>query len=133
MNVIHPIAETGDTITLRRVDFKRLLDAAEDADDVTALVAAAAREEALGQGEARTDHLPGGLVVRLIAGEHPVRIWREHRGLLPQELADRAGVSRSYLVEIETGRKPGSVSAYRKLSAALGVQVDDLLPDDDTR
>ena len=128
MNVIHPIAETGDTVTLNRADFERLLEAAEDAEDMAALADAAAREDALGRKAARADCLSADLVSRLIAGEHPVRIWRAHRGLTPRDLAERAGVSRSYLVEIETGRKPGSVAAFRRLAAALDLLVDDLLP-----
>lgn len=33
-----------------------------------------------------------------------------------------------YLSEIETGKKPGSVRAYRALADALALSVDDLLP-----
>lgn len=38
-----------------------------------------------------------------------------------------------YLSEIETGKKPGSVRAYRALAGALGLSVDDLLPNDRAR
>ena len=131
MTAIHPIAQTDDTVTLRRADFEMMLEAIEDADDVAALRAAEAREKEIGKKVARADHLPVELVMRLMAGEHPVRIWREQRGLSPKALADRAGMARSYLVEIEGRRKPGSVAAYRRLADALGVSVDDLLPQAD--
>ena len=65
---------------------------------------------------------------RLLAGESPVRVWRRHRGLTLGELADRAGIAPSYLSEIETGRKPGSVAALGKLAEALGVELDDVAP-----
>lgn len=128
MNAIHPIATTEDTVTLHRADFERMLEAIEDAEDVAALHAAEAREREVGAEAARADHLPVELVLRLVAGEHPLRLWREQRGLTPQALAKKAGVGRSYLVEIEGGKKPGSVAAYRRLAKALGVAVDDLLP-----
>ena len=105
-----------------------LLEALEDAEDVMALRAAEAHEKEVGKKAGRANHLPIELVERLIAGEHPVRIWREHRHLSPQTLADKADVGRSYLVEIEGHKKPGSIAAYRRLADALGVSVDNLLP-----
>lgn len=108
-----------------------MLEAIEDAEDVAGLRVAEARERELGRDVARADHLEADLVMRLLTGEHPVRIWREHRRLSPQALADKAGLARSYLVEIESRRKPGSVSAYRKIASALGLTIDDLLPQED--
>lgn len=128
MNAVHPVAETEDTVTLRRADFEMMLEAVEDAEDIIVLQGVEAREKEVGSEAARADHLPVELVVRLMAGEHPARIWREHRGLSPQALADKAGVGRSYLVEIEGYKKPGSVAAYRRLASALRVPIDDLLP-----
>jgi DNA-binding XRE family transcriptional regulator len=126
MNAIHLLAETADTVTLARADYEKLLEIAEDAEDIRTLNAAVAREERLGKEEARADNLPAALVVRLIGGEHPVRIWREHRRLTPQALAQKAGLGRSYIAEIEGGKKPGSIAAFRKLADALGVAIDDL-------
>ncbi len=100
----------------------------EDAQDRLALTTAEEREARLGKAAARANHLPVDLVTRLMAGEHPARIWRERRGLSVQALADASGVARSYLMEIEAGKKPGSVAAYRRLAAALEVSVDELLP-----
>jgi ribosome-binding protein aMBF1 (putative translation factor) len=133
MNVIRPIAETVDTVTLRRADFEALLEAVEDADDVRALDAAEARETEIGKQAARANHLPSGAVKRMMAGEHPVRIWREQRGLSQEDLASKAQVARSYLAEIEGRKKPGSLDAFRKLANALSLMVDDLLPEDETR
>jgi DNA-binding XRE family transcriptional regulator len=127
MNVIRPVAQTADTVTLSRADFEAMLEAVEDAEDIAALGIAEAGERELGKKTARADHLPVELVIRLMEGERPLRIWREQRGLSPQKLAEKAGISRSYLVEIESGKKPGSVAAYRKLAQALKVLVDDLL------
>ncbi|MGB8871030.1 MAG: helix-turn-helix transcriptional regulator [Rhodomicrobium sp.] len=129
MNVIRPIAQTADTVTLSRADYERLLEALEGAEDIAALEAAAAREQALGQEAAHADYLSAELVSRLLAGEHPVRIWREHRGLSQEDLAGKASIARSYLAEIEGRKKPGSLDAYRKLAIALTLTADDLLPE----
>jgi DNA-binding XRE family transcriptional regulator len=132
VNAIHPIAQTEDTVTLNRADYERLLELLEDAEDIAVLEAAAAREQALGEEAAHADYLPAALVSRLLAGEHPVRLWREHRGLSQEQLAGKAHIARSYLAEIEGRKKPGSLDAYRKLANALGLTVDDLMPEDET-
>ena len=121
------IDREADTVTMSRAEYEALRTAAEDAQDLAHLAAQAERERNLGVAAARRDHLPGELVRRMLAGEHPARLWREQRGLTLGDLAARAGIAPSYLSEIETGRKPGSVSALRKLAGALGLTVDDLL------
>jgi DNA-binding XRE family transcriptional regulator len=127
MNHFSPIAETPDSVTLRRADFEALIAAAEDAIDHAAMDAQAQREAELGTEAARADYLPGSLVDRLLAGESPVRVWREHRKLTARHLASEAGVSGSYLSEIETGRKPGSSAALHALAQALRVPMDSLI------
>jgi len=66
-------------------------------------------------------------VDRLLAGENPVRAWREYRGLTGVELAAAAGVAASYLSAIENRKKPGSINALKRLATALRVDVDDLI------
>lgn len=128
MNTIRPIHRTEDTVTLRRSDFDALIEALDDVEDTAALIAAGSREVEVGKQAARADHLAVELVLRLVAGEHPVRIWREHRAVSSQTLAETAGISRSYIAEIEGHKKPGSIAAYRRMATALGVTVDDLVP-----
>jgi DNA-binding XRE family transcriptional regulator len=114
------------TITLPRAEYEALLDRIEEAEDVIALDRLEARLAAAGDQEPLADYLPIELVKRLSAGEHPIRVWRAHRGLTRETLAETAGVSPSYLTEIETGRKPGSLDAMMKLAAALRVPLDDI-------
>lgn len=123
MNAIHPIAETADTVTLSRTDYEAMLEALEDAADIAAAQAAEARVAA---GE--SEYLPIEMVERLANGEHPLRVWREHRGLTGTQLAALSGVPQSYISEIETGRKPGSFEAMVKLARALTISLDDLAP-----
>jgi transcriptional regulator with XRE-family HTH domain len=60
-------------------------------------------------------------------GVHPIRAWRTYRGLTLQALAKTGNVPVGYLSEIETGKKPGSVAAYKSLARALGTESDVLV------
>jgi len=123
MNAVHPIAVTDETVTLSRADYDALIEALDDAED---LATSRAVEAAIAEG--REETVPGEFVERLLAGEHPLRLWREHRGLTGEKLAELSGVRQSYISEIETGRKPGSFAAMLKLAHALNVQAEDLAP-----
>jgi DNA-binding Xre family transcriptional regulator len=123
MKAIRPLAADGDTVLLRRADYEALVREAEDAADAAQIRAAEARVRA---GE--DEYVPVELTRRLMAGEVPVRVWREHRGLSARMLASQAGISAAYLSQIETGKKPGSFAAMAKLARALGVDMEDLEP-----
>jgi len=118
--------QTDDTVTMTRAEYEALISRVEDAEDNAALDSLEARIERKGFAIATADHLPIELVERLSAGEHPIRVWRAHRGLTREALAAAAGVAPSYLSEIETRRKPGSLAAIVKLAAALRVPLDDI-------
>jgi ribosome-binding protein aMBF1 (putative translation factor) len=123
VKAIRPLAENGDTVLLRRVDYDVLVRVAEDAADAAQIREAEARVRA---GE--DEYVPIELTRRLMAGAMPVRVWREHRGLSARALAGRAGISAPYLSQIESGKKPGSFDAMAKLARALGVDMEDLAP-----
>ncbi|MBM3542529.1 MAG: helix-turn-helix transcriptional regulator [Alphaproteobacteria bacterium] len=63
--------------------------------------------------------------VRLVVG--PMRTLRRARGLTLDGLAGRVGVSKAYLSEIETGKKPGSLKTLRRVATALEIDVRDLI------
>ena len=71
--------------------------------------------------------VPFELVKRIADGEHPVRVWREYRGMRAGELATAAGIANSYLSDIENAKKPGSVNAMKRIAIALDVTIDDLI------
>ena len=71
--------------------------------------------------------VPFTLVKRIADGEHPVRVWREYRGMRAGELATAAGIANSYLSDIESGKKPGSINALKRIAIALDVTIDDLI------
>ena len=124
---VGPIAETADTVTLRRADYEALLEAAEDVADRAALAAFERRVASEGLAAVRADSLTLEEASRLVEGESPVRVWREHRGMTARALAAAAEVNAAYLSEIESGKKPGSAAALVRLAKALKVEVEDLL------
>jgi len=71
--------------------------------------------------------VPHEVVAAIHRGVHPVRAWRAHRGLTLQQLAKAGQMPVGYLSEIETGKKPGSVAAYKSLARALGTEIDMLV------
>ena len=72
------------------------------------------------------ESVPAELADRLIAGNNPVKVWREHRGLSQRALAAQAGLNFTYLSQIETGARRGSINTMKKLAQVLGVDLDDL-------
>lgn len=56
-----------------------------------------------------------------------VREIRKNRGLLQQQLADRAGVSMQTISNLENGRHVPDTSTLLKIAKALGVSLGDLL------
>jgi len=56
-------------------------------------------------------------------GRVPIRTWREHRGFSREQLAQRAGISASFLAQIESGRRNASKETLTKLAAALSLSA----------
>jgi DNA-binding XRE family transcriptional regulator len=125
-----------DTITLPRAEYEALLKQREvierlqdELDDVADAAFMQQLERDRKAGVYTGELFPAELVNRLLdSGEHPLRIWREYRGLTMQELEKKSGVKQSYISEIETGKKAGSVATMKAVSKALGVTIDDLVP-----
>ena len=127
MTEIKILAETADTVTLKRGDFQALVTAAADAADLGAVNAHRAYESRLGWQAARRNYFTRREAERLLDGESPVRVWREKRGLTQRGLAAAAEISPSYLAEIEIGRKPGSKNALLAVAAALEIPLEELI------
>ena len=102
-----------------RAEFDRLVQRIEDLEDALVMRATENR------GPTK-NALPVALMERLLVGESPIRIWREHRGLSARKLATKAKVDPGYLSQIETGKKPGSAKALALLARALDVHAEDL-------
>lgn len=70
--------------------------------------------------------VPIAIVDRLLGGEAPLKVWREHRSLSLTALADKAGVGKGYLSQLESGTRKGTLETMKKLAAVLNVDLDDL-------
>ena len=71
--------------------------------------------------------IPHPVALAIMRGESPVVAFRLHHRLTLRELARRAGISPSYLSEIERGRKPGSAATLAKIATTLNTTIDTLL------
>lgn len=97
----------------------KLMEAAEMLADVRAFDAA--KEQLAGGDE---ELFPLEITERRLAGENPVKVWREYRGMTQTELAHVSGVSRPMVAAMETGHKAGGIGTLKKLAGALKVDLD---------
>lgn len=111
----------NEMVTIPREEYDRLQAAAEDLADLQSYDRAKA---ALAAGE--EELVPSDFVNRLLNGENTLRVYRDLRGLTQAALAEKSGVNRVTVAEIETGRKQGSVTTLRALANALDITLDDL-------
>jgi DNA-binding XRE family transcriptional regulator len=81
-------------------------------------------KRAIAQGE---ELIPAEITYAILDGANPVRIWREHRGLTQQQLADAAGISTPYLSQIESGKRTGSPEVLSAIAAVLHLTLDDIV------
>ena len=101
-------------------DYRRMIDLLDDNSDCAAIDCALREDEA-------GDTIPSEIVNAILDGATPLRAWRQHREFTLEMLADRIGVSKKYLSQIENGQKSGTVDLYRQLSSVLDVELDDLV------
>ena len=105
--------EAADLVVIRPEDLDELI---EDAAATTAWHRT--RDE---------EGVPIAIVDRLLAGDNPIRVWREYRGLGLAALAAAAGVGKGYLSQLENGERQGPVQTLKRVAAALRVSLDDLV------
>ncbi len=113
----------GRLAILPEAAFEALCEAVEMARDTVAYDRARQRLDA-----GADELVPFEITTRLLAGENPIRVWREARGLSASRLADTAGISAGYLSQIETGQREGTISTLQAVARVLGVSLDDLVP-----
>lgn len=122
--------KTFDTITLNQRTYALVpieaLAGVEDRieDALDALVADAVKER---MEQCDEEALPLALTRRIIAGESPVKVYREHRRLTRKALAQAAGITEHYVAMLEAGRRKGTVQVLRRIAQALDVEIEDLL------
>lgn len=112
----------NEMVTIPKDEYLRLKALEEDLSDLQSVSEVLKRLE-VGEEEL----LPSLVVDRLLDGKAPLLVWREHRNLTQAELARRSKVNRVQIIDIEAGRKTGSVETLRKLAQELSIDIDDLV------
>jgi len=115
------IQKNGRPYALIPLDFyQRLLEKAQYVDDISLYDDAKKRDE---------EFFPAARIKSIMDGVSPVKVYRTHRGLTQRALAAGMGISRSYLAEIESGKKRGSVTVLCRAATVLNVDLDMLVTD----
>jgi DNA-binding XRE family transcriptional regulator len=68
--------------------------------------------------------IPAEVVNAILDGQHPIKVWREYRGLTQQQLADAIEISKPYLSQIETGKRSGTTDVLSAIAKALDVSLE---------
>jgi len=105
-------------VVVREDEYLRLLAAEEDLEDVRLYDEAKANP---------SEFIPLALTERMLNGESPIRVYREHHGFTQDQLADQAGISKPFLSQIENGIRTPSLDTIKRLAEVLRVDVDDLV------
>ena len=98
-------------------EYERLLEVADEAAGVRAFDAYKAT---------RPETFPDEVASRLLNGEQPVKVFREHRGITQTQLAESAGLRQAYVSQIEAGSRVGTVDVLKRIAEALRVDLEDL-------
>ena len=98
-------------------EYERLLEVADEAAGIRAFDAYKAT---------RPETFPDEVASRLLNGEHPVKVFREHRGMTQTQLAECAGLRQAYVSQIEAGSRVGTVDVLKRIAEALRVDLEDL-------
>jgi len=102
-------------------EYQRLLAEAEMLQDVRDYDEA---KLAIANGE---ELIPSRVTYALLDGENPLRVWREYRGLIQQQVAEAAGISKPYLSQLESGQRKGTTEVLQAIAKVLNVSLDDLV------
>jgi DNA-binding XRE family transcriptional regulator len=101
-------------------EYERLLEEIEMLQDVRAYDEA---KQAIADGE---ELVPSEVVYAILDGDSPVRVWRKHRGLTLQQLADTVGISAEHLAQIESGERQGTTDVLSAIAESMGLDLEDI-------
>ncbi|MGE3920406.1 MAG: helix-turn-helix domain-containing protein [Gammaproteobacteria bacterium] len=73
------------------------------------------------------ERFPLELVEKIAAGNNAIKIFREYRGISQNELAEKIGVTRQYIYQIENGERVGTTKVLKKIASVLSVDLDELV------
>lgn len=112
--------DSGPAFAVMPIDEYRRLLAASDVSNLS-------DEEVFDRAIAKNEEsFPAEITRKLVAGENPIRVFRKHRGLTQGELAEKVSSTSTYISQLETGVRSGSVDLLKSIAAALDVDLDSL-------
>ena len=91
------------------------LDAMEDAAAIRLIENAPAEER-----------FPAAVAAALVRGDHPVKVFRNHRNMTQEDLAAAIGSSAAYISQIENRDRNAGTKTMKKLAEALAIDAADL-------
>jgi ribosome-binding protein aMBF1 (putative translation factor) len=71
---------------------------------------------------------PDAVLADILDGAHPIKAFREHRGMTQAQLAIKAGSSAMYISQIERGDRRAGRKLLAKLATALEIEAALLEP-----
>ncbi len=114
-----------ELVVMPRAEFDRLLAAVRgrpSGDDPDA-IAARDTMARIDRGEEET--FPHEIAKRLRKGEdHPIKVFREYRGLTQEKLAIAAGIHPQYVWQLEHGRAKAGEKTRRRLARILEIDSE---------
>ena len=107
-------------VLLPLLEFEHLQDNTEMLEDILAYQEAEKKN-------AGHESFPASVVHPIIYGENPIMIYRKYRKMTQVQLAEKVGIARAYLAQLETGKKQGSVEVLKKIASTLNLDLDDIV------
>lgn len=107
-----------ESVVLSKKNYEKLLRYKEDLEDIRAL------KDYEISGE---EGFPSEVVERLVDGGNPIKVYREYRKLTQSKLSEMVGVKQSYITQLESRKKKGTVRVLKKIAVALDLDLDDLV------
>ncbi len=101
--------------------YERLIEAMEMLDDIRAFDEA---KQLIAEGE---ELVPSTITYAILDGGNPIRVWRDYRGLTQQQLAEKVGISKPYLSQLESGKRAGTTEVLNTIAHALDLTLEDLV------
>lgn len=71
--------------------------------------------------------IPSEVTFAILQGVNPIRAWREYKQIKVRELAKRAGITSSYLSQIETGKRNPTIDTLKAIAEALAIDIEMLI------
>lgn len=122
-NVEHIIRNGKPFVVIPEDMFERLVEDAEMLDDIRAY------DEAKAARNAGEEYFPAEFVYAKMEAKTTgqlISLWMEYRHVTQTALAEAAGISRPYLSEIMSDKKPGSLIALKAIAKALRADLEDI-------